>query len=226
MKQFLAAIYYAPVWEQRQGQSIVEAEIEFFYALQELATSYRRWRRQPPSNKSEARYQLQYLAQLAAGFDTASDADREKLLAHIHPSNETASTALWAALMRHARWPKEELYPFAWLQSERVDWTLLSEAAADAASSLQTRGDYRDPNLALAIQLLVDMFTKYTRKKPILNRPQDYPTPVYELAKYFFSVVDPKLDWDRIYTSLYQLRRARNRRAQRANLSSQLFQSR
>lgn len=200
--------------------SLKEAEDRFIAALADLASSYRRWRRQLPGGKSEARYQLQCLASLAGDFATLSDTDRHRLLALMHPSNDLARAAMWAGLLRHLEWPSADVSPVTWLQSEMINWVLVSEAAMDAADRLQTGGDYSDRTLALAIQLLADIFTEYTGQRLTVNKGHDRPSPVNRLARTFFAIVDPRIAERTIDIGLDRLRRARNRKVR----SAQSFQ--
>lgn len=206
----------APLRMAGKGISPRNAEDLFIAALEDLAVSYRRWRRQQPGSKSEARYQLECLALLAAGFGGVDDAERQKLYAHIHPSNELARAALWAGLLRHPRWPSPDESPVDWLQSERINRVLVAEAAGDAAGRLQTRGDYADRNLTLATQLLVDIFADFTGLTPTMNKSRASPSAMCRLARAFFAIVSPGLSETTIDTGLNRLRSARNRSARYA----------
>lgn len=189
--------------------------------LKLLAGSYQSWKAEPNPSKSEASYQLQRLAVLAAKQEELTDREREERMALIHRPNDVAQVALLAGLQRHPRWPKDSPVPeWCWLRSPEIDWTIVSEAASDAASLFSSRGDSANAALHATVSELIRLYRANSGCRPVIQKKGQEPPAIYRLAYAFFEHADPNLAKHTISSAIERALRARNQRSR----SAQSFQ--
>lgn len=194
---------------------------ELIVELKLLAGSYQSWKAEPNPSRSEAYYQLRQLARLAAKQDELADAEREERRALIHRPNDMAQVALWAGLQRHPRWSKDSPVPvWRWLLSPEIDWTIVSEAASDAASLFSSRGDSANAALHATVSELIRLYKANSGCRPVIQKKGQEPPAIYRLGHAFFAHADPELPKSTIAGAVERALRAPNRRAR----SAQSFQ--
>lgn len=189
--------------------------------LSQLAAHYKRWKQQPHPPRSEARSELVRLADLASRQPSLDEEEQTELRSLIYIPNDTAQIILSAALLSHPRWPRKKRNAFSWITSDRVDWTIVAEAAGTALKSLK-RGDYPDYDLSLAVQTLVDSYEGYVGRPADLKGIGTLLPPALAFVRTFFAIVDPDLPERSIDNRLDQILRARRKRP-RARARAQSF---
>lgn len=190
---------------------------ELIFELKLLVGSYQSWKDEPNPSRSEAWYQLKRLAVLAAKLEELTDAEREERIALIHRPNDVAQITLWAGLQRHPRYPKESSgMEWRWLRSPEIDWTIVSEAALDAASLFSSRGDSANAALHATVSELIRLYKANSGCCPVMQKKGREPPAIYRLAYAFFAHTDPELRKSTIANAVESAIRSRNRRARSA----------
>lgn len=197
------------------GERCVTSNMKFELReqLEHIASQHLHWRGQPQPSKSEARFQIELLADLA-GRILSQKGDIEKaqreFSATLSDLNDVARAALWQAIGEHPYWKTlskragtgERFTPEEYLRGDNVDVGLIGQCAAGLISRIRSRGDYADLDMALSVAELVTLFEDWTGERAtfstvgIRRRSRDEPanhpaSPCSRFVADFFAIVDP-----------------------------------
>lgn len=205
---------------QGQLDDVKRAEWRTRQDLQSLATSYIGWRTCPIPSRSEARYQLRKINDLAGRVAELSDGEFAELQELVRRPNNDAQSALWAGVASFGALAPGR-YVHEWLCSDKVDWSAVAIAAAAGAARFRG-GDYSNRNLGFAMSALVDIYEGHTARRATMNKAGAEASPACKFARTFFAIVDPGLPERSIDNRLDQTLRARRKRP-RARALAQSF---
>jgi hypothetical protein len=140
-------------------------------SLQEIAATYLRQREQPETSRPEIGYQLEMI-EFECGRLTSEPVERADIDRALQPLLACLCSggraALWVALSNQLK--VSVLDAADRLRADTIDPGELGRAAALARSFMKQRGDYPNPTLQIAIELLVYTYELATGKKATWSR--------------------------------------------------------
>lgn len=197
----------------------VENEASVAAGVQEIAGEYRRWREQPPSSREVISHDLRRL--IDAIENCPPDVRNIEVVAEMV---EIVAPEVRDWLYRWAHILPGDIA--TQLRSGALSLGSLTNAARMALSA-QVRGDVKDPNLALAVQHLVDLYQIATDKPATWSGKPDGAigsdggarlkghSSCARFVHAVFAAIDPEIPHtrlDNLIRSLIALRRKRKRR--------------
>lgn len=177
--------------------------------LQDLASSYKRWRLTPQSSREIAKSDLLSLALYCDEMVSSRTNSSDELVREVGRLDGLAQTMIWAGLRASDDWPYERC-AVHWL-GEAPDPTIVAEAARLGAANLKG-GDYSDLDLHFAIAELINIFERNTGRLAQAGRRKST-TSICTLAYTFFEIVGPDVSPTSIWNSLDKELRARRKKA-------------